>query len=149
MNGIEDKVPYTDPSTGETRMVSKWAAAMLAQEQPLDAPMRRQLAHVGRERTEREKAAISKAQSGKVSPMRGKEFSEEVRKNMTAAHRAKPLSPQNVSGHKGVTWNKGRGKWAASISVKNKTIGLGLHATLEEAIAVRKAAEVEHGYTTE
>lgn len=47
----------------------------------------------------------------------------------------------SASGHRGVYWHKGRGKWAAAIRHHGQHISLGLHDSIEDAIAERKAAE--------
>jgi hypothetical protein len=52
----------------------------------------------------------------------------------------------NTSGHNGVGWNKGRGKWVAYIKRDGKQVHLGLFGDIGDAIAARKAAEVGHGY---
>lgn len=54
------------------------------------------------------------------------------------------LSAANTSGHKGVTWYKRYQKWMVQIGVNMKKIHLGYFASLDEAIAVRKAAEIEY-----
>lgn len=51
------------------------------------------------------------------------------------------VSKNNKSGYKGVTWDTRRGKWYASIMVNGQTLSLGRHAELEDAVAVRIAAE--------
>lgn len=50
-------------------------------------------------------------------------------------------SSHNTSGHPGVAWYKRDSKWQAKIAHNCKDIHLGYFATLEEAIAARKAAE--------
>lgn len=47
----------------------------------------------------------------------------------------------NTSGCKGVTWMKRLNKWQAAISVKGKSIYLGVYSNIEDAIKVRKEAE--------
>ncbi len=47
----------------------------------------------------------------------------------------------NTSGHPGVSWHKRISKWVAQITHNRKLIHLGSFASLEEAIAARKAAE--------
>ena len=44
----------------------------------------------------------------------------------------------NNSGHKGVYWSKDKHKWAAQITINNKTIYLGRYDTIEEAIKARE-----------
>lgn len=46
----------------------------------------------------------------------------------------------NTSGHKGISWSKKSKKWYAYINVDKRMIALGLFASKEEAIAVRRAA---------
>lgn len=50
----------------------------------------------------------------------------------------------NTSGISGVNWHKRHEKWAARISKNNKRIHLGYFETKEEAIAVRKEAELKY-----
>lgn len=50
----------------------------------------------------------------------------------------------NTSGHKGVTWDKSRGKWMAMITVDKRAINLGRFVALDEAVAARRAAELKH-----
>lgn len=52
----------------------------------------------------------------------------------------------NTSGITGVCWHKASRKWQARIYFNKKQIELGIFTDLDEAIAVRKAAEVENGY---
>lgn len=52
----------------------------------------------------------------------------------------------NTSGVKGVSFHKPSGKWRAYISKDRKVKALGLYTDIEDAIAARKAAEVELGY---
>jgi len=47
----------------------------------------------------------------------------------------------NTSGHPGVSWHKRDSRWVAQIMHNQKQIHLGYFASLEEAIAARKAAE--------
>ncbi len=47
----------------------------------------------------------------------------------------------NTSGHSGVRWYRQSSKWVACITHNYKRIHLGFFATIEEAIAARKAAE--------
>jgi len=56
------------------------------------------------------------------------------------------LSKANKSGHTGVFWDKARGKWLAYIRVDNKHIHLGYTDDIEDAVRLRKAAEIEHGF---
>ena len=43
------------------------------------------------------------------------------------------MKSNNTSGYKGVTFRKDTGKWKAAVMVNGKHIGLGSHATKEEA----------------
>jgi hypothetical protein len=49
---------------------------------------------------------------------------------------------QNLSGIKGISWDKSRAKWCARIKVMYKTIYLGRFTNKDDAVAARKAAEV-------
>jgi hypothetical protein len=52
----------------------------------------------------------------------------------------------NTSGHKGVCWDKPRGKWRAQIVLDRKSVFLGHYETAEAAgEAYRRAAEKAHG----
>jgi AP2 domain len=50
----------------------------------------------------------------------------------------------NTSGYTGVTWDKSRGKWVASIVVNYKRKNLGRYDDKDEAIRARRAAEYEY-----
>lgn len=50
----------------------------------------------------------------------------------------------NTSGHKGISWDKKSKKWHTYINIKTKRIHLGYFDSLEEAIEVRKQAEIEY-----
>lgn len=50
----------------------------------------------------------------------------------------------NTSGVVGVNWHKVANKWMASITVKSKTIYLGLHDEKIDAIKARQAGELEY-----
>lgn len=52
----------------------------------------------------------------------------------------------NTSGVTGVSYDKNSGKWRAHITVEGKTLTLGRYSVLEDAIARRKLAEVEHNF---
>jgi hypothetical protein len=60
--------------------------------------------------------------------------------------RNQKLRSTNKSGIMGVYWHTALNKWRAQIRGNGKTIHLGYFDSLEEAAAVRKAAEVELGY---
>ena len=57
-------------------------------------------------------------------------------------NRRKPSN--NTSGHSGVLWDKQKSKWKAQITHNQKKIHLGYFATIEEAIAARKAGELKY-----
>ena len=61
-------------------------------------------------------------------------------------HRNKKRYVKNTSGVTGVNWHKLANKWRAIIRLNGKTLHLGLFVDFEEAVTVRKAAEIEHGY---
>ncbi len=50
----------------------------------------------------------------------------------------------NTSGHPGVYWDKQSSKWVARIKHNQKRVHLGYFATIEEAIAARKAGELRY-----
>lgn len=50
----------------------------------------------------------------------------------------------NKSGVKGVCWNKQINKWMAYITAHHETMYLGVFSTVEEAAAVRRAAEPQY-----
>ena len=50
----------------------------------------------------------------------------------------------NTSGYTGVLWDKAKNKWTARIKVNYKQIFLGYFNDLEEAIEVRKEAEIKY-----
>lgn len=56
------------------------------------------------------------------------------------------IRSDNTSGVVGVCWDGSRGKWLATICVARKYRHLGRFDDLDEAIAVRKAAEIEMGF---
>jgi DNA-binding winged helix-turn-helix (wHTH) protein len=60
--------------------------------------------------------------------------------------RNRKLTYKSTSGVLGVTWHKRRKAWLVQIGVDNKPVRLGQFQNLEDAIRVRRAAEVEHGY---
>ncbi len=56
------------------------------------------------------------------------------------------LARSNTSGVKGVYWDKTKNKWAAQITINNKTIPLGRYDNIEDAAAARqRAAELHFG----
>lgn len=50
----------------------------------------------------------------------------------------------NTSGYKGVNWNKRDEKWIARISINKKEFELGRFTNIEDAIAIRKEAEIKY-----
>jgi hypothetical protein len=56
------------------------------------------------------------------------------------------ISSKNTSGQSGVRWQGHRFKWQAFITVNYEFISLGTFANIEDAIAARKAAEVEYNF---
>lgn len=60
--------------------------------------------------------------------------------------RNRRVGKANTSGTMGVTFCSDRGTWRARINTESGRVHLGFFADIKEAIAVRKAAEVEFGY---
>lgn len=56
------------------------------------------------------------------------------------------LSSNSTSGVNGVHFNKGCEKWEVKIRVDGKRKGLGYYFDFDEAVRVRKAADVKYGY---
>jgi hypothetical protein len=56
------------------------------------------------------------------------------------------LYSTNTSGVVGVSFDRGRNRWLASIQVMGKGIGLGRFKTFPEALAARRAAELLYGF---
>lgn len=54
------------------------------------------------------------------------------------------LSIRNTSGVSGVSKNNRRGGWDAAIKANGQSISLGTHVRFEDAVAARRAAEVEY-----
>jgi hypothetical protein len=52
----------------------------------------------------------------------------------------------NTSGSVGVSWCESRGKWVAYIRTNGKVVNLGRFSQKVDAIAMRRSAELEHGY---
>lgn len=55
-------------------------------------------------------------------------------------------STRNTSGVTGVSWNTGKSRWDAKISVNGKTVLIGRFTDFNEAVAARKERERELGY---
>lgn len=56
------------------------------------------------------------------------------------------LGRKNTSGVMGVSWDRQRAKWFASIRHDGRTLALGRYDSLDEARAARKAAERKYGF---
>lgn len=56
------------------------------------------------------------------------------------------MSRKNTSGVSGVHWNSVKRKWVAQLGNHGARTHLGYFPSLEEATAVRKASERQHGY---
>jgi len=54
------------------------------------------------------------------------------------------IRKNNTSGVTGVTWNSNAGKWMAQMTIDYKNISLGLFDDINDAISVRKAAEIKY-----
>lgn len=63
--------------------------------------------------------------------------------SLAAISRDKPV-PKNTSGVTGVTWDKSRDKWMATIGLKGKRIFLGRFDKKEDAIKAREKAEKKY-----
>lgn len=59
----------------------------------------------------------------------------------TYNHMNRAIGSNNTSGHVGVHWRKERNKWAARITINNKTIYLGSFDNYEDAVRAREEAE--------
>lgn len=66
--------------------------------------------------------------------------------NQTEQKRNMPISKRNSSGVVGVCWNKKAKKWLAKIGVNGKIIELGASKKIEDAIEMRKKAEIDYGF---
>ncbi len=62
-------------------------------------------------------------------------------------NRNRTKQSNNTSGFTGVIWNKGAKKWSARIKINGKLIHLGHFAKKEDAIKVRKSANIEYGFS--
>jgi len=56
------------------------------------------------------------------------------------------LSKANTSGHTGVEWWKRDSNWRATIMIEGKLRHIGYYAEKSDAIAARRAADVENGF---
>lgn len=60
--------------------------------------------------------------------------------------RNQKLRSTNTSGFNGVNWDSDRNKWVARIRHDRKTIHLGRFDNIDDAISIRKEANVKYGY---
>lgn len=56
------------------------------------------------------------------------------------------IKKNNKSGFTGVTWDKDRNKWFASICVNGKSIGLGRYKNKNDAVKARRKANIKYGF---
>lgn len=56
------------------------------------------------------------------------------------------IKSNNTSGYNGVSWRRRERKWYAKISSNGKEVFLGCFGDLQDAIAARRAANIQHGY---
>ena len=56
------------------------------------------------------------------------------------------ISSLNTSGFTGVCWHKRDGVWQARIKINRKYVHLGCFESINDAIAARKAANIEYGF---
>lgn len=61
-------------------------------------------------------------------------------------HRNRPVQRNNSCGCPGISWVENKGMWRSRITVGKKTIELGMRSSLLEAVALRKGAEIKHGF---
>lgn len=52
----------------------------------------------------------------------------------------------NTSGHTGVHWSKERGIWIVMLKAGGKNLYIGRSHDLDEAVRMRKEADIQHGY---
>lgn len=64
----------------------------------------------------------------------------------TGNHRNMSMPKNNTSGVLGVGWDANRAKWKAAIQLQGRTKNLGRFDAFADAVAARKAAEVEYGF---
>lgn len=87
---------------------------------------------------------------GEVDHING-DRADNRRENLRIVRRSENLknrrmSSRNTSGHTGVRWVPHANKWSARIEADGKPIHLGYFASIEDAIAARKAAEVKYDF---
>jgi len=66
--------------------------------------------------------------------------------NKLTNHQNKKMDKRNSSGVQGVHWNKGLNKWMVRIGNNGKRKHLGYFENFEEAVKIRKQAELELNY---
>lgn len=66
--------------------------------------------------------------------------------NYTGNARNMSKSKRNTSGVVGVSFDKSRNKWRASIGVEGSLKHLGMYESKEDAVYARKQAEIREGY---
>ena len=54
------------------------------------------------------------------------------------------LNANNISGHRGICWDKNRNKWFTKITVMYRIVFLGRYELITDAIKARKAAEIKY-----
>ncbi len=54
------------------------------------------------------------------------------------------IKSNNKSGVKGVFWDNWKEKWKAQITINNNFINLGFYDDFNEAVEIRKKAEIEY-----
>lgn len=74
---------------------------------------------------------------------------KQIERNMSYRTNFQVIENQNIpknntSGHKGVSWNKGKGKWDAYIQVQGCRKHLGRYSEYEDAVKARELAEEKY-----
>ena len=80
---------------------------------------------------------LKKIHSQTIDARKGKDFVERTSLSLLTAK----TSPNNTSGHKGVTWVKSSKSWLAQIQFKGTHYYLGSFHNVRDAIKARKEAE--------
>ena len=87
---------------------------------------------------------------GQIDHMNGDRSDNRAENLRSVSHKENGRNVQrpahNRSGVIGVSWNRERGLWYASIQVDGRTKSLGRYARLSDAVAARKAAEQRFGF---
>lgn len=71
-------------------------------------------------------------------------FKEKYVEDVFVPNLTRKVNKNNTSGVKGVSWDKNKKKWIASLAIKGKTIYLGRYDRLEDAAKARKAGEEKY-----